>query len=45
MFIVDSVAFVSRLLSNVYAERIEPPTAGVQPMLVRGSVGLVLGPR
>jgi hypothetical protein len=42
MFVVDSVAFVSRLLSSVYAERIEPPAAGVQPVLVRGSVGLFL---
>ena len=42
MFVVDSVAFVSQLLSNVYSERIEPPLAGTQPPILRGAVGLFL---
>jgi len=42
MFVIDSKAFVSQLLSNVYAERIKPPAAGTQPVLARGSVGLFL---
>lgn len=40
MFVAKSVASVSEVLSDVYAERIEPPLAGTAPPIVRGAVGL-----
>jgi hypothetical protein len=42
MFAIDSVTSVSENLSGVYANRIERPATGTQPVLVRGAVGLFL---
>lgn len=42
MFAIDSVTSVSEKLSSVYANRIERPATGMQPVLVRGAVGLFL---